>query len=796
MVLPSPLNHEGGTGVERSRSAVGSSWSGGLQFAVGVGIAYFLAGRLGLLLRAEPGMAVFWPASGIAVGALIALGPKVRLPLAASLFLAATASSVTIGRNLGLSFAFGALSIGQALLTVWLLDRWFGQTFRLADVQRVLGFLAATMVGCGVAAVGAVLAIIAAKPTASALHAWQLWFMSSALGTVTVAPLLIELGAAERERLTRPELIEGWGGIVALTALSVLLVSLPDGPWATVLPEALVFPFLVWVAVRCPPVFAAGAALVVGLTIIGSTTLNIGNFDSGKPPAHRVLSAQIFVFLEATLVVLLAAVFAERRRSEKVLKQIAERLQLALDGAELGAFSADLTTGQLACDTRLAQFHAHTFPPRTVDESRCFVHAEDLGRINAAVAEAQHTGRNWRAEYRVLPPPGHPHGGETRWVAVEGSIMRNSHGLPVQLLGVTRDITDRKRIEDALAERNAQLALAGKAALVGTYAYDVKDRMIRVTDGYAAIHGLPEGTTEIPLGQWQAGVHAEDVTRLERLRCQAFREQRRDYTVEYRIIRDGDVRWIEARKFVSYDGIGHPRRVLGVNIDVTERKRAEEARNILNAELNHRVKNALATFSAVVSQTQKGSRSVASFADALEGRIRSMANTHELLSARCWRGIPLAELVRRELAPYATRHNTEIEGPAVVLRAEAGQSMAMVLHELATNAAKYGALSSKRGRVLIRWHQHLNQHTPSHLVLEWREIGGPQVVAASKSGYGTYAIRELIPYEFGGTVDLSLAPAGARCRVELPGDWLEPSEERGSNPRTDAMHGPGAVRGA
>jgi two-component sensor histidine kinase len=122
--------------------------------------------------------------------------------------------------------------------------------------------------------------------------------------------------------------------------------------------------------------------------------------------------------------------------------------------------------------------------------------------------------------------------------------------------------------------------------------------------------------------------------------------------------------------------------------------------------------------------------------------------------------------------------------------------MAMVLHELATNAAKYGALSSKRGRVLIRWHQHLNQHTPSHLVLEWREIGGPQVMAASKSGYGTYAIRELIPYEFGGTVDLCLAPAGARCRVELPGDWLEPSEERGSNPLTDAMHGPGAVRGA
>jgi len=200
-----------GPGVERSRSAVGSSWSGGVELAVGTGIAYFLAGRLGLLLRAESDMAVFWSASGIAVGALLALGPRVRLPLAVSVFLGAIASSVSIGRNLGLSFTFGVLATGQALLTVWLLDRWFGQTFKLEDVQRVLGFLAATMVGCGLAAVGAVLAITVAKPTASSLHVWQLWFMSSSLGTVKVAPLLIELGAAKRERLARPELIEGWG---------------------------------------------------------------------------------------------------------------------------------------------------------------------------------------------------------------------------------------------------------------------------------------------------------------------------------------------------------------------------------------------------------------------------------------------------------------------------------------------------------------------------------------------------------------------------------------------------------
>ena len=128
--------------------------------------------------------------------------------------------------------------------------------------------------------------------------------------------------------------------------------------------------------------------------------------------------------------------------------------------------------------------------------------------------------------------------------------------------------------------------------------------------------------------------------------------------------------------------------------------------------------------------------------------------------------------MRRELAPYATRNNTEINGPEVVVNPEAGQAMAMVLHELATNAAKYGALSTKTGRVEVRWDRRPNGHAPSHLVLEWREIGGPPVTAAGKSSYGTTTIRDLIPYEFGGTVDLVLAPDGVRCCLELPADWL------------------------
>jgi two-component sensor histidine kinase len=127
------------------------------------------------------------------------------------------------------------------------------------------------------------------------------------------------------------------------------------------------------------------------------------------------------------------------------------------------------------------------------------------------------------------------------------------------------------------------------------------------------------------------------------------------------------------------------------------------------------------------------------------------------------------------LAPYATSDNTKISGPEVILRPEAGRAMAMVLHELATNAAKYGALSTSTGQVSIQWHLRMNGQPPSYMVLEWQEIGGPRIVAPGKSGYGTSTICDLIPFEFGGTVDLTHAPEGVRCRVEFPGDWISTS---------------------
>jgi two-component sensor histidine kinase len=203
--------------------------------------------------------------------------------------------------------------------------------------------------------------------------------------------------------------------------------------------------------------------------------------------------------------------------------------------------------------------------------------------------------------------------------------------------------------------------------------------------------------------------------------------------------------------------------------DITDRKQAEERQRLLVRELDHRVKNVLASVATVAQRARESGGSVDDFLEAFDGRIQSMANAHALLSRSHWQGVSLADLVRNELAPYVGESSASVEGPDVLLTAEATQPMAIVLHELVTNASKYGALSTPHGRISVRWDWQQDGQMPRRLLLEWiEETRSPPVVAPSQVGYGVRAIRNLIPYELGGTVDLVFDAGGVRCRMELP----------------------------
>jgi PAS domain S-box-containing protein len=205
----------------------------------------------------------------------------------------------------------------------------------------------------------------------------------------------------------------------------------------------------------------------------------------------------------------------------------------------------------------------------------------------------------------------------------------------------------------------------------------------------------------------------------------------------------------------------------GVVRDITERKQVQRHQELLVAELDHRVKNVLAQVAVVAMSTRQASRSIDEFLWSLNGRIQSMAAAHTLLSKSGWQSVGLDALVRNQLAPYATATNVTISGTDVMLIAAETQAMARVLHELVTNAAKYGALSIPGGHVSVSWNRGPNVDG-TDLILIWQEQGGPPVKSEVQFSYGTNLIRNLIPHELGGMVELKFASEGVSCRIEIP----------------------------
>src|SRR5262245_9109386 len=275
----------------------------------------------------------------------------------------------------------------------------------------------------------------------------------------------------------------------------------------------------------------------------------------------------------------------ERKRVELALADRNTQLELASQTARVGSLAIDVSTAlvNLSPGCAIILGLPETGFEMSRDNARKLVHPHDLAQLDAARDQAfLNKQREFVAQFRIL----RANDGEVRWIEARSLICYDQREQPLRLIAVFIDFTERKRAEQALVERNILLALAGRAARVGTFAYDTDKEILQISEDYAAIHGLPEGTAKIARSELLAGVHPQDVERVELPRSPAFREQRNEYSAEFRIIRlGGEVRWVEIRCFITYDGNGHPKRVVGVSIDVTDRKQAELALGERNSQL-------------------------------------------------------------------------------------------------------------------------------------------------------------------------------------------------------------------
>src|SRR5262249_54862335 len=236
-----------------------------------------------------------------------------------------------------------------------------------------------------------------------------------------------------------------------------------------------------------------------------------------------------------------------------------------------------------------------------------------------------------------------------------------------------------------------------------------------------------------------------------------------DDRIEYRIVRDGNEIWVRDKAFLLPSHIGNGVRVAGLARDVTLAKRADQQRDLMIGELNHRVKNTLALVQSLATQTGHSAASLEEFEEAFTTRLHALAAAHDLLTDTNWGGTTLHHVIKTAVAPFAAREGRAahigINGPTVWLNSNTAITLALAFHELVTNAAKYGALSIGAGRVTISWAASPAVH-PTEVDLNWRESGGPAVQPPSRTGFGTMLLEKVLAYEADGKAKLSFPTSG------------------------------------
>ncbi len=454
-------------------------------------------------------------------------------------------------------------------------------------------------------------------------------------------------------------------------------------------------------------------------------------------------------------------------QAEHALRRSEARLQRAQEASGAVAFELAEDGSVLADAAMPGLFGLLPTGSLTLARLASRLHPGDYRLLASAYRGLARHGGGFNLEFRIRRADG-----SERWLLARGEAQPRQPGryAPRLTAGIVLDVTQRRNAEAALAASGERLRLAQEAAGFGIYDHDFRTGAVTWDSRMRAFWGLSE---EAPVTgrHFLAGLHAED----RPLRRAAMRRARDPegpgtYQAEFRVV-DGaarEERWIFTIGQVHFEQ-GRPVRLTGLAIDITERKRSEQRNELLMREVDHRAKNALAVVQAALRLSR--AETPAELVRIIEGRVAALARAQTILARRRWEGAELHALLEGELAAFLTgirldAPRAELHGPSVTIAAHAAQPLSMAVHELATNAMKYGALSRRGGLLQVSWRLDASQRV---LSLLWRERGGPEVEASpGRRGFGSRVIEQTVQVQLGGMVTRRWLPGGLACEITMP----------------------------
>lgn len=443
-----------------------------------------------------------------------------------------------------------------------------------------------------------------------------------------------------------------------------------------------------------------------------------------------------------------------------------ERYQLIADAAQgLGWWDWDIAEDSVVTSAALAATYgipvalaADGLPIKVYAEA---IHPDDRDEVKAAVARTVKTGVMFSASYRVTNSEG-----VERWIHARGHRIADREGRAIRFTGVSIDITDRQALDRRLELSETSLRLTTEAAEVGIWDLDLVTDTLTWSDRTKALFGISPGVP-CSMKDFYDGLHPDDREATSAAFAAALDPARRvTYDVEYRTIgkEDGVIRWVAAKGKGIFDVSGRCIRAVGTAIDITGRKTLEAQRVLLSEELQHRMKNLLTIVLAIAEQTLRGDSALDAAKATFNGRLLALSNAQDILLGKTLAEDGIRSIVRSALEPHGTEgREFLLDGPGIRIGPKAMLGLSLALHELATNAAKYGALTVPTGKVEVSWG--LERHPDGPLFnFEWREAGGPIVTAPSRKGFGSRMIERSLASYLGGRPELLYEPSGVIFR--------------------------------
>lgn len=463
------------------------------------------------------------------------------------------------------------------------------------------------------------------------------------------------------------------------------------------------------------------------------------------------------------LVELLMRDISKREETARRLEAAQSWIQLAQETGGVAAYSMEAPAGPLT-------WSASTFPLYGINPAEepsldlwlSRIHEEDRASVRAVAEAALLTGAQIDHEFRVVHP-----NGEIRWIADRGRVLLDHHGRALRVIGLNIDITQLKHAQDALLVREEEYRLTFERAAVGLAHVGLDGTFLKLNTSLANMLGYDKD--ELSRLTFQDITHpddlAEDLAELSRL----IAGEVESYELEKRYYRkDGSILWASLWVSLKRRENGDPLHFISIVSDISARKAAEQRTDVLMREMMHRANNMFTVVHALIQQTRRTEDDLDGFSQSLADRISGLAVSHDLLAGAFHQGASLEELASRQTSAFVRdqRGRLQLDGPEVRLGETATRILGMALHELGTNACKYGSLCTDGGEVHINWRT--TEGEQPMLKLVWEERGGPSVAEPTRRGFGKRVLRDMVAQGLGGEVELTFPTTGVVWRVRCP----------------------------